>query len=288
MRLLVTGGGGFIGRHLTCAAAERGDEIVVLDNLRRGSFEGLASSATCVEGDIRDLTTVRDAMQRAQAVVHLAAQSNVMGSESDRDYTFSTNVTGTWNVLRAATELGIRHLVFASSREVYGDQDKLPVCETAQLQPRNLYGASKVAGEMLVQTSPVPSTILRLGNAIGPGDSGRVLPLWVAAARLNQPLLIFGGSQVLDFVPVETVVAAILRAIQVGPLAYPVNVASGRPVQLDDLAHMVVDTLGSRSETIIAPARGPEVTAFVADVSRMNECLGVTIPKDVFAGMAHF
>ncbi|MDZ7726966.1 MAG: NAD-dependent epimerase/dehydratase family protein [Dehalococcoidia bacterium] len=288
MRVLVTGGAGFIGRHLVSALAARGDRVTVLDNLRRGSFEGLHEMATCIEGDIREPKDVANAMHRAQAVVHLAAQSNVMGSEADRDYTFSTNVTGTWNVLRAGHELGIRHLIFASSREVYGDPERLPACETALLRPRNLYGATKVTGEALVRTAPVPATVLRFGNVIGPGDSGRVLPLWLAAARLDQPLVIYGGSQVLDFVPVGTAVDAMISALDNGPVPHPMNIASGHPTRLDTLAHLVVEALGSSSEVVIAAPRGPEVTAFVADITRMRECLGVQPPRDVFADIAGF
>ena len=132
-----------------------------------------------------------------------------MGSQSDPEYAFSTNVTGTWEVLSAARECAVRHLVFASSREVYGDAAALPVAESTALRPSNTYGASKVAGEAILSAldrSWPEVSILRFSNVIGPGDRGRVIPLWIRNARQGCPLTVFGGDQILDLVPVDFVV----------------------------------------------------------------------------------
>src|SRR5581483_5631160 len=158
MAIVVTGGAGFIGRHLVERLCQDGmgvasEPVVVLDNLRRGSREALAPLIAAgrvrfIEGDVRDPRTVRQTLAGAETIFHLAAQANVMGSESDPDYAFVTNVTGTYNVLEAAQEAGARRIVFASSREVYGQPPVLPVPEDAPFAPKNAYGATKAAGEM--------------------------------------------------------------------------------------------------------------------------------------------
>lgn len=282
MRLVVTGGAGFIGHHLVRTAIARGHKVAVVDDLSRGSFErpGL-SGAALIDLDIRETDLCASSFAGADCVIHLAAQSNVMGSQSNPNLTFSTNVSGTWSVAQACRMAGIGHLVFTSSREVYGEALTLPVTEDHPIAPRNLYGASKAAGEMLLRTLPAGGpavSILRLANVIGPGDSGRVLPLWLDAAERGSELTIFGGQQLLDFVPVDLVVEALLRVAEGEPLADPVNIGSGRGSTLQELANFVIETTASRSNVILLPARGPEVMRFQADVSRMQSVLGIEPP----------
>ena len=284
MNIVVTGGAGFIGHQLVAALCQRGHTITVLDNLHRGSFERPELAAARVaEGDIRDAAVCAAAFEGAACVIHLAAQSNVMGSQDDPDYTFETNVAGTWTVAAAAARAGVAHLIFASSREVYGEPASLPVAEDAPLRPFNLYGASKAAGEALLGTLPWPAlhvSVLRLANVIGPGDHGRVVPLWLAAATAGEPLVVYGGGQILDFVPIETVVEAFVRVAEIGPLTEPVNVGSGVPVPLTELAERIIGITRSESKVDTRPARGPEITRFCADTSRMQSILGMSPPTD--------
>lgn len=284
MKIVVTGGAGFIGHHLVAVLCSRGHEVTVFDNLRRGSFERPElASATKVPGDVRDPIATARAFAGAACVIHLAAQSNVMGSQCDPEYTLETNVTGTWIVAGAAARAGIEHMVFASSREVYGEPVMLPVTEEAPLNPFNLYGASKVAGEALLRTLPWPAlqvSILRLANVIGQGDTGRVVPLWLEAASAKQPLVLYGGGQILDFVPVETVVDAFVQVAEAGPIGVAVNVGSGKPVRLTDLAERIIAITQSESTVDLRPPRGPEISRFCADVSRMSAVLGLRAPAD--------
>ena len=148
MHILVTGGAGFIGTHLVASLLAEGKEVSVLDNLTRGRISNTGKGFRFVQGDIRDRETVVKAMTGVDILFHLAAQSNVMGAVTDLDYSFTTNVFGTFEVLRAAKEAGVRRVVFTSSREVYGDAAVLPVSEDAPLHAKNAYGASKVAGEL--------------------------------------------------------------------------------------------------------------------------------------------
>lgn len=284
MRVTVTGGAGFIGSHLVAKLVCDGHAVTVLDNLRRSTFErpGL-HDAVCIRGDVRDRATCLAAFAGADVVVHLAAQSNVMGSESDPDYTFTTNVVGTWEVVRAATEAGVRQLVFASSREVYGDVEEIPVLESAPIRPRNTYGASKAAAEAVLSglgaTAPSVS-ILRLANVIGPGDSGRVTPLWLDRARVGQPLQVFGGEQVLDLIAVDFVVDAVARVIARGGVPGAMNVGSGVGVAILDLARRILDLTGSESPVEVLSRRGPEVSRFCADTRRLRTELQLLPPAN--------
>lgn len=289
MKIAVTGGAGFIGHHLVAHLLQAGHAVTVLDNLRRASFERAElAGARCLEGDVRERAACVEAFREADAVVHLAAQSNVMGSEADPDYTYATNVTGTWNVAVAARECGVGHVVFASSREVYGDAATLPVPETAPFKPHNLYGASKVAGEVLLGAlsagGPAVS-IVRLSNVIGRGDSGRVVPLWLKAAAEGCPLTVFGGEQVMDLVPVGFVCKALERVLHLGPLDAPLNIGSGRETRILDLARHIVALTESPSAIEVVPPRGPEVTRFCADVSGLRAELGLEPPLDPLAAI---
>lgn len=282
MKLVVTGGAGFIGHHFVPAALARGHDVTVVDNLHRGSFERpQLVGARLVVADIRDTEAVSEALAGRECVIHLAAQSNVMGSQADPDYTMTTNVDGTWNVARCAARAGVPHVVFASSREVYGEAQRLPVDEAHSISPCNLYGASKAAGEHLLRAMPSGGpriSILRLANVIGSGDSGRVLPTWLEQARRGEDLRIFGGEQVIDFVPVETVVAALLRVVESGRANRPTNIGSGTQTTLQQLADFVVSLTNSASRVAVLPARGPEVQRFTADVTLMRATLAIEPP----------
>lgn len=282
MRILITGGAGFIGRALTARMVAEGHDVHVLDNLARGTFAVRElAGATCIEADIRDPEACLRASHGTEVIVHLAAVSNVMGAEADPDGAFETNVRGTWNMLEAAGQAGVPHLIFSSSREVYGDAVELPVAESAPLSPLNVYGSSKAAGEMLLRSHAGDPhvSILRLANVIGPGDAGRVVPLWLSAARRREPLRVFGGSQVMDFVPMETVVRAIERVAS-RPIDGPLNIGSGRPITLLDLANRILAVTQSTSPIAFEPARPAEVTRFCADVNRLRCLLGIDPPAD--------
>lgn len=303
MRIVVTGGAGFIGRHLVaalCTAASDEDRrVVVLDNLRRGQREALephvvVGAVRFIEGDVRDAAAVEAALAGAEVVFHLAAQANVMGAEEAADYAFTTNVIGTRVVLQAARKAGARRVVLASSREVYGQPASLPVAETAPLMPRNVYGASKAAGEMLARAEAARGGLevvaLRLANVYGPGDTGRVLPLWLKRAARGEELVIYGGAQVLDLVWVGDVVEAFLRAghTPVAELAAAgagvveptsggcfaaINVGTGQGTPIRVLAERVRAAIGREAPIRVAPARAAEVERYVADVRLMRAAL---------------
>jgi len=290
MKILVTGGAGFIGAHLVAAALAVGDEVVALDNMRRGVRAKLSDEARLVEGDIRDRDTVALAMRGVQRVYHLAAQSNVLGAVTDTDYSFTSNVVGTYNVLVAARDAGVERVIFTSSREVYGEVEQLPVAEDRPMDPKNAYGASKVAGEVYCRTFQntygLDVSVLRLSNVYGSGDRDRVIPIWLDRARRGEDLEIYGGAQVLDLVPVDLVVAALRRAAEVSLAGRVLNVGSGVGTPLRDLADQIARLPSREVGLRVAPARSIEVTRFVADVARMRDLLGLAPPADPLEGLA--
>jgi len=284
MRVLVTGGAGFIGRHLVQALIKAGDHVVVLDNMRRAEQHTLPEGAELIEEDIRQPEAVRHAMKGCERIYHLAAQSNVMGAVSDTDYSFASNVAGTYHVLASAVKLGVTRVVFTSSREVYGEVDRLPVAEDRPVAPKNFYGASKAAGETYCQvfqaTYGLDVNILRLANVTGPGDRDRVIPLWLGRAARGEDIDLFGGDQILDFIPVDVVVDALLRAGETSLNGLPVNIGSGKGTSLRDLAARIRGLAGTHIDIRLLPARSVEVTRFVADVERMRTLLGLEPPTD--------
>lgn len=288
MRVLVTGGAGFIGSHLVDALVARGDDVVILDNFSRAVSGSMRDDCDLREGDIRDREAIDAALRGVDVVYHLAAQSNVMGAVRDTEYSFSTNVTGTFNVLRAAAGAGVGRLVFASSREVYGEPECLPVSESAPLRAKNAYGASKIAGEAycdaLGSGTELDVQVLRFTNVYGPRDRDRVVPLWLDCLRSNRPIEIYGGEQLLDFVWIGTAVAALLSAASC-PTTTAINVGSGRGTSLLELASRMASGAARPSERRILPARSVEVVRFVADVRRMHTHLGLNPSADPLSNL---
>jgi UDP-glucose 4-epimerase len=289
-RIVVTGGAGFIGSHLIDRLLADGTpEVVGFDNFSRGRLEHLAHLRDeprfeLVEGDVRDGAAVTEVLQRTELVYHLAAQSRVMGAMRDIAYTFETNVSGTFNVLRAAAQCGTPRVVFASSREVYGEPISLPVDEESPLLAINSYGASKVAGEAYCRAFRrefgLQTVVLRLANVYGLRDTGRVIPVWLRQAAAGQDLTVYGGKQVIDFIWVDKVVEALVRAALVEGPVRPINVASGTGTRIVDLARRIARLVEGRPKIQLQPARSMEVTRFIANIERMRQVLCVEPPLD--------
>jgi UDP-glucose 4-epimerase len=291
MRVLITGGAGFIGSHLVdrlLASKDGPDyEIVVIDNLRRGRCAHLepylsAGRIRLIEGDIRDEAALHAALHQVEIVFHLAAQANVIGSEADRDYALTTNVLGTYTLLKAAESRGVRRVIFSSSREVYGDPAVLPVREDAPLAPKNAYGASKVAGEMYVRVAQareaLETVIFRLANVYGPRDSERVIPLWIERARQGEELLVYGGDQLIDFVWVGDVVEALALAALADRqriIGQIINIGTGIGTPIVELAERILALSGSLSRLRRLPGRDIEVRRYIADISQLERTLGL-------------
>lgn len=287
MRILVTGGAGFIGSHLVDRLVfDQTGEVFVFDNFSRGRMDHLAHIChriSVVRGDIRDRILLRKAMSGVDLVYHLAAQSNVLGAVRGLDDSFETNVAGTYEVLKAAAAAGVKRVIFSSSREVYGEPVSLPVPENAPISPKNAYGVSKAAGEMycrLFGSAGLEVIVLRLANVYGPRDRDRVIPLFTEKALVGEPLTVFGNGKILDFLWIENLVDVLRRASRCPCPNGPVNVGSGKGTRLVDLAKRICVLTGRGSTVQVAENRQPEVDRFVADVAAARELFDLQCPED--------
>jgi UDP-glucose 4-epimerase len=264
MRVVVTGVLGFVGSHLARRLALNGYAVTGID---------IAEPSHRWYADIRD-PRLADHFRGAEIVYHLAAESSVLRAESDRDLSFETNVSGTFQVLNAAAAAGVRRVVFTSSREVYGQARSMPVLESAELLPRNHYGATKAAAEMFcTAVRDVEVTVLRLSNVYGPGDRGRVIPEFIGAALDRRPLTIFGSGKILDLLWIEDAIDALCRAAMYPVAGKILNIGSGIPIQLPELAGHVVRLTGTNSPIRMAARREIEVDSYVADISLARRLL---------------
>lgn len=273
-RILVTGSSGLVGTAVTSEFQARGVETMGLD-LR-------ASGAAW--GDVRDEARVRDLVERADGIVHLAAVSRVIWGEREPDLCWATNVGGLRNVLGAATGSARRPwLIFASSREVYGQPEVLPATEEAPLRPVNVYGHSKVEGERLVDAARevgLRACTIRLSNVFGsPADhADRVVPAFARGAAVGAELRVDGLDHTFDFTHIEDVTRGIVALCGLladgGSPPPPIHFVSGRPTTLGQLAALAA-RLGQRGSSIRAASpRDFDVARFVGDPSRARAVLG--------------
>lgn len=292
MRVLVTGGAGFIGSHLVRRLVrERMASVTVVDNFHRGRLENLTDCLRDIrflQSDIRNAAALAEAIASVDIVYHFAAISSVMHATANSAETLDANVTGTWNVLHAAKLNGVKRVVFASSREVYGDPVRLPVDETAPLTPRNSYGASKTAAEAYCKaftSKGMEIAVLRLANVYGAGDRDRVIPIFVENALADRPLILYGGEQVIDFVWIDDVTKAALHAGFGPALEDPLNIGSGTGTSMSVLVKRVVELTRSRSRVVYAPSRDAEVKRFVANIGRAQQIFDLEPRPDPLFGL---
>jgi len=290
VRIFVTGGAGFIGSHLVDSLIEHNHDVIVYDNLFRGKIKNIEdhikqNRIKFIEGDIRDYDLLEKSCRESEMVYHLAAQSNVIGAVTNLDYSFQSNAIGTYNVLKAAHENNIIRFVFSSSREVYGEAQYTPVDENHPLLAKNAYGASKIAGEVYCgvfrKMGMDKLTVLRLANVYGTRDFDRVIPIFLNNMNNNEPLKIFGGKQLIDFVSVERIVNVFLEILNKDmSLPDPVNIGSGKGTSLFKLVERLEAVFNKKAQVNIEPSRDVEVKKFVADVDKMQEKFSISHSED--------
>lgn len=285
---LVTGGGGFIGSHLVRALVRRGTPVRILDNETTGGPWRVADVLDDVEwihGDVRDSGAVHRACSGVEVVLHHAAVASVPRSIAEPELTYTTNVTGTLNVLQAAHNRGVRRVVVASSAAVYGNLAITPKTETLPTQPVSPYGAHKLAAESYCrvwqQLYGLDTVALRYFNVFGPGqdpqgDYAAVIPRFIAAALAGQSPTIYGtGEQSRDFIYVQNVVDVnLLVAVAPAAAGMVVNVGTGARVTLNQLVAELSRIVGRPIRPIYAPARAGDIHESLADISLLRTTLG--------------
>lgn len=286
LRIGVTGSEGLLGEALCAALLRAGHAVRGLD-LR-------APEGSERHGDIRDLEHLSRWVEGCDGVVHLAAVSRVVDAERDPERCESTNVTGTANVVSAAERAG-SWLLFASSREVYGEPARLPVYEDDPVAPLNRYGRSKAEGERIVAAARARgahAAVLRFANVYGStrDHPDRVVPAFCRNAAKGNPLRVDGALHTFDFTHLDDTVGCIVKVVDAlasGARDLPTtHVASGRPTTLGQLAVMASAAGGWRSEIVEAPSRDFDVSRFCGDPSRAFEVLGWRSERAVEDGVA--
>jgi UDP-glucose 4-epimerase len=310
MRIVVTGGAGFIGSHLTDRLLGEGHEVAVVDDLSSGRRERVSEQARFYQLDVSSEWVGRViARERPEVVFHLAAQIDVRHSVSDPLHDAQVNVLGTVQLLRAVVGAGGARFVFVSSGgAIYGDTEEVPTPETHPLRPASPYGAAKVAGEAYLSAFAgsfgLETAVLRPGNVYGPrqdphGEAGVVAIFTARLLAGERPVINGDGLQTRDYVFVEDVADAAVRLLE-GPLG-EYNVGTGRATSVveltEELSRAVAEARpGEKGSRPPAPIHGPakegEQRRSCLDCSRAQSQLGwsarMALPEGLRRTVAFF
>lgn len=279
MRILITGGAGFVGSHLI-EHFQNDAEIIVLDNLRSGyrkNLEGFAHQF--INGSITDRPTVDRAMQGVDLVFHLAAMISVPESMAAPSECVDINVNGLLNVLESAAIAGAKKLVLASSAAIYGDNPTVPKMETMIPEPKSPYAVTKLDGEyyleMFRREHGLDTASLRFFNVFGPRqDPGSAyaaaIPIFMRCAFAGEDITIFGdGEQTRDFIHVKDIVAALVHIATRPALHGTFNVGYGKSMTVNQLASDIIRLSSSPSEVVHLPERSGDVKHSRASIDKL-------------------
>lgn len=279
MKILVTGGSGFIGSHIVEHYQGRA-EIVVLDDLRSGHQENLAGlECDFVRGSILDRELVERTMEGVDFVFHLAAMVSVPESMEKPRETVDINVHGLLNVLEAARGAGVRKLCFASSAAVYGENPVQPKVETMVPDPRSPYAVTKLDGEyycgLYAREGWLSTACLRFFNVFGPRQDpasayAAAVPIFLAKARAGEPITVYGdGGQTRDFIFVKDIVGALAFAAETAGVEGVFNAGYGGAMTILELVEEIKRLTGSRSEVVHAAVRAGDLRHSTSDPGKL-------------------
>lgn len=297
MRILVTGGAGYIGSHMTQLLLERGHDAVVIDDLSGGHRDAVPSGATFVQASIADANEVARAAAGADAVVHFAGRIQVGESVAAPRKYFRDNLVASLALLDAVLDAGVRTFVFSSTAAVYGDPERTPIVESHPLRPVNPYGETKLAFERALasygRAYGVGWAALRYFNAAGAHGGLRerhdpeshLIPLAIAAATgSGPPLRVFGtdwptadGTCVRDYVHVRDLVLAhlaVIERVRSGKDAGAINLGTGRGSSVREVIAAVEAATGKKVPVVDSPRRAGDPAVLVASAERARTLLG--------------
>jgi len=280
MRILVTGGAGFIGSHIVEHFATKA-EVRVLDNLRSGYRENLAGfDVEFIEGSVTDRKIVTEAVKGVDYVFHLAAMISVPESMEKIAECVEINTQGTLNVLQEAADAGVKKLCFSSSAANYGDNPTIPKLETMNPEPKSPYAVTKLDGEyycsIFAGEGWLNTACMRYFNVFGPRqDPGSqyaaAIPIFIHKALRNEPITIFGdGEQTRDFIYVKDIVAANVHLAENESYTGVYNVAYGQRQTINDIANKIIELTRSSSDIQYAPSRPGDVRHSQASVDKIR------------------
>lgn len=293
MRVVVTGGCGFIGSHVAELLVNSGYEVLIIDNLSTGRLDNIASFAskvTFIQADLAQKGAWQDAFTPDCLVVHLAALADIVPSiQKPEDY-YNANVTGTFNVLQAAFKANAKKLIYAASASCYGLSQINPTPETAPTDPQYPYALTKKMGEDMVmhwnKVYQIPSLSLRFFNVYGPrsrtsGTYGAMFGIFLAQRLAKKPYTVIGdGNQSRDFIYVSDLAEAIKLALESNRAGEIYNVGRGEPITVN----RIVDILDGPK--VFIPKRPGEPDSTQADISKIKKHLGWSPKIKIEEGIA--
>ncbi len=282
MKVVVTGGSGFIGSHIVEHFHKIAD-VTVVDSFRSGFKKNidpfLGKNVRLVKADICDAGKMRKIIRDVDYVFHLGALISVPESMNKPFLTEKINTVGTLNVLEAARLGGVKKIVLSSSAAVYGDNPVMPKVETMSPEPKSPYAITKLTGEyyfrLYREYFKVPTAVLRYFNVFGPRQDPKsqyaaAVPIFISKALKNEDITIFGdGEQTRDFIFVKEIVQANVLAAEKGDSVY--NVATDSKITIIELAKKIVSMTNSKSKIVFLPERPGDIKHSRADISRISQ-----------------
>lgn len=306
MKILVTGGAGFIGSHTVERLLRDGAAVTVLDDfndfydpaIKRANVEAFHGRATVVQGDIRDRELVDRTCSAGgfDLIIHLAARAGVRPSISDPELYLSTNINGTFNLLEAARRAGVPRFIFASSSSVYGTNEKVPFSETDLIvNTISPYAMTKMAGEQLCSNYSnlygLRAVCLRFFTVYGPGQRPDLaISKFTGLIREGKPVPRFGdGSTARDYTYVDDIVDGIMAAIRYEGAPFDIfNLGGSQTTTLNELIEAVEAALGKKAVIEALPLQPGDVPLTYADVSKAGRLLGYAPHTPVSAGIPRY
>lgn len=288
LKILVTGGCGFIGRHLVRGLEKKGYKVKIYDNLSnsiRNSSKKDDDKISFIKGDILEIDNLSNALSDCNFVIHLAAMISVKESIKDPTKTYMINVEGTKKLLQACLQKNIKNLIAISSAAVYGENEEM-ITEESPTNPVSPYGKSKLIMEKEIinfsKKHKINSIILRIFNVYGTGQSDEytgVITKFIENIRRDKPIEIYGdGTQTRDFISIEDVVESILNSIEniVGKRGRIFNIASGKSEKIKDVAQYIVKSANKDFKINYQRAKKGDIKKSQTKIERAKEELGFT------------
>jgi len=305
MKILITGGAGFIGSHLCDKYVEAGHNVLCLDNFMTGNILNIRPlihkrNFKLINGDIRDFDLMEKIMPEVDVIFHLAAQIHVDRSVVEPKATYEINVIGTQNVLESARMYDVKKIIYASTSEVYGSAQYAPIDEKHPLEAPHPYGASKIAADRMcysyLQTYGMNIVIMRLFNVFGPRQKdigyGGVISIFTRRILNNMPPIIYGdGKQTRDYTYITDAVKAYDLVLKNNkPINEPINFGTGKEVSIINLAEMILDLTGKNGglKPVHVEPRIGEVKRLIADATKAKKLLGWSPKYDFKKGLKEF